>query len=259
MRGPPERRRTVCPDFCAGERLPADAQRGREPDGDRLHGTRRTAGGPRGEVNLQEISNAQKQLQSSETEYIKLDNRVTQVSEPQYVIDLKERLIALDEKIRRMGKNKKQMELSQLHREKKINHVMQSGEPEMFRDIQKHKFETTVAEQKLQEVDTGLEKGSSMIQEYTKRLGETNSLYRKLESEAVALDIQVGSINKTKEKPTATGEMCRRLQLVKDSIAKEINLIKTRYSVTLADFSTKKLGLQKKVGEVAEKIQKKNE
>ena len=215
--------------------------------------------GPRPELNEKELKNAEKQVAYAEAEFQKLTERVEQVSNPQYVIELKERLIAFDDRIRKMGKNKKKLEVAQIHREKKMHKVIEIGEPEMCQEIQKTKTEYTTMDKKAIDQDASLEKGAEMLKEYNKKMSELTSQFKKLETEATSLGMDVAAIVQGREKVDPLQEKHKTLEQAHSVLTKDINLIRTRHNVSFADFSKNKSRLHEKLSEVATKIQKKNE
>ena len=54
-------------------------------------------------------------------------------------------------------------------------------------------------------------------------------------------------------------EKYSKIELTRDGLNKEINLIRTRHKISQADFTTNKAALQKKLSALAEKVQKKNQ
>ncbi len=218
----------------------------------------KSTGGSRAEVDIKELENAEKQLAFSENEYATLSTRLEKVSNPQYTFELKERTLALDERIKHLGKGQKKMEVAQLHREKRIHQVVAVGEPETLQDIQHAKSEYTTAEGRIQDLEAGLERGAGMIQDYNKKMGELSALFRKLEAEAVELGIDPTVISR-KGKTNPLEERMKQLEQTKAYLLKDTNLIKTRHHVSLFDFVSGKAVLQKRLSDVAEKIQKKNE
>lgn len=181
------------------------------------------------------------------------------ISDPQYVINIKDRIAALDLKIHKAGKNKKKLEVAQFQREKQMNQVIENGEPELLRDIQKEKLELTLTEKKVAEQDSAIEKNSEMLQEYQKKQTELITNFKKLETDSKTLGIDANIINKPKGWVDPISTKYAKFVQRKENLIKEINLIKTRHNVTFADSGVERQKKQKKVSELAEKIQKKNE
>ncbi len=218
-----------------------------------------STGAQRGEVDLKEIENAEKQLESAQTEYQRLNARMEQVSNPQYILELKERILAMDGRMKRLGKNQKRLEVDQFHREKKINRVIEVGESEMFQDIQKAKTEYTIAETRILELDGTLERGAETVQDHSKKMSELSALMKKLVAEATELGLDPAVAMRQRDRVNPTEERFHRLQQAKDGLVKETTLIRTRHHVSLSDFLRKKSTLQKQLSVVAEKVQAKNE
>jgi len=215
----------------------------------------RAASGPRADVNLQEIKNAEKQLQTSEMESQKLTHRFEQVSDPQYLLDLKERIVALNHRIKKMGKNKKNLEVEQGLREKKMGKVIDDGEPEMLQEINQIKTERAMTEKKMKEVDDTLEKRSSALHDHATRLENAKNEWKKMTEEGTKQGVRIEAVSVDKDPTSAHGV----LQANKAGLVKTINLLKTRYNVTLGEYAQKKTAMQKQISAVAESLQAKNE
>jgi len=216
-----------------------------------------TARGPKPEVNAQEARNLEKMLNNLENEHKKVSGRLEEISNPQYLVDLKERIIALDLKIKKAGKNKKNLEVEQLLREKKIDKVIDVGEPEYAQEIGHIKTESNILDKKIRELDEALNRNSSTIEEIKQKTEEVKNQYKKLQETAEKEGINE-NINAT-AKTHDLDVKYRALQSAKESLTKTINLLKTRYTVTLGDYIQKKGNLQKNVSTAAVNVQSKNE
>ncbi len=218
----------------------------------------KSGGGPRSDVNLQEIRNAEKQLQVAEVEYERLSARLDQVGEPQYVLDLKERIVALNHRIKKMAKNKKTLEVEQIHREKRIGKVIDVGEPEQLQEINQLRTESVVIDKRTRELDENLCHRATALEDHSVRLDAGRGVWKRLCAEAEAAGIKLGA-QREDQKMTEAGEKTKTLEAARNGLRKAINLLKTRYNVTLGEYTQKKASAQKQLAALAESLQAKNE
>lgn len=219
----------------------------------------KTTAGVRRDLDQKEIDNAHKQLMNSENEYAKLAERIDQLSNPTYMTELKERIIAYNEKIKKMGKTKKKMEVAQIHREKAINKVIETGEPELLQQINGIKSESSICGKKLAEVDTSVEKRAEALTSSNQKLAELTGLLKAAEDEAAKLGIDPSAAYQPSNELSSNDIKFKSFEEKKNGVIQEINLIKTRLNVALGDYSQKKSKLQKALTTLAEQTQKKNE
>ncbi len=218
-----------------------------------------TVSGPRADVDMREFQNAEKQLQNAEVEYQRLAQRLEQVSNPEYMHDLKERLLALDVRIRKTEKSKKSMEVAQIHREKQIEQVIEDGEPQRLQEINQLRTEYAIAEKKTKELDEVLEKRAETLHDQNAHMTSTKETWKNLAEEATVYGISVEvDVAKTQREKGVAGRVAE-LQARKAALVKTINLVRTRHSVTLGDYMQKKTAMQKQLTEIAATFQAKNE
>ena len=215
-----------------------------------------TKGPPKPEVRLQEVKNAEKQLSILEIEYDRVSKRTEQLSNPQYLLDLKERLISLEHRIKKTGKNKKTLETEQVKREKIIDKVIEEGEPERLQEINHLKTEAAMFEKKLKEINEVLEKNGNSLTDMSQRMENAKSELKKLTDTADKQGVR---------EPTETAKThdlevrYKNLFFMKENLMKGINLLKTRFHVTMGDYSQKKVNIQKQISSIAVTLHTKNE
>jgi len=214
---------------------------------------------PNTEFYVKELQNAEKQLNNAETEYQKVSTRLTQISDPQYATELKERIIALSHRIKKAGKSKKSMEIEQLLREKRMEKTIEDGQSEFLSEINQIKSEESIIEKKHLDIDAEISKNTENLSEQNKKLAEVKEKFLKMCEEAKKYGIDpdlLGELSKEeKEKLEKNEELFKK----KDYLNKEINLIKTRSSVTLGDYIQKKTNLQKQLTVISKNLIEKNE
>lgn len=220
----------------------------------------RSVNGPRPEINIQELKNAEKQLYTVESEYERINARFGQVTDPQYVLDIKERILSYSEKIKKLEKHRKKMETDQFHREKQMKKVIDTGELEIAQHINAAKTDRLIVEGKLQEAENTISNGTSSLQNQEKKLEDLKALYQKQLKECETNKIDIKKLlGENKSNNTQKENDEKKLSQKKQSLIKEISLLKTRYNFTIGDFTQKRLTLQKQIEKTYEGIQKKDE
>lgn len=209
---------------------------------------------PREEVYSKEIKNAEKQLQNAEFEYQVMATRMEQISQPQYMEELKEKNITLTHRIKRMERSKKSMEVQQSHREKKMGKVIDVGESDIMQEIHRITAEIGNINKQITEADDILERRSKALHDHTSRLENAKSEWQKVENDAhsqgVELNVQLKKTNK---------EKFLELEEKKAALLKQVNLLKSRNTYSLSDYMQKKNSLQKMLTGTAQALQSKNE
>ena len=207
------------------------------------------------DIEAKELKNSQIELSYMENEYMKFIKRLEEVSDPSFFDNLKERIICLDEKIKKLKKGKKILEIDQLQREKRMDKVIEIGESDILAEIKKLKNDLTVICHKTLEVDKRLYKNNENIKELETKKQEFKKTLKKLgvESKAHGIDMsKKGSSNEILNK-------CKLLEQQKKSLYKATILIRTRHNVSVSDFNKESNKLNSQIANMSEKIQKKNE
>lgn len=208
------------------------------------------------EVDMKELENSKVQLSCAETEYLVCSRRMEVLADPQHVLQLKERIVALDEKIRKGLKAKKSLEVAQLHREKQMHQVIEVGESAMLMDIRKAKTDLAVYHNKLGEAETAFNRNEDVIEEFRKKQVKLEADLKELKHNARDMGIK---LSKPKKRTNDSLKKYKRLEQRMESLSKEVNLVRTRYNLTVSEFASEKNKLHKKMAHVNEEIQKKNE
>eukprot|EP01022_Parablepharisma_sp_SALTPOND_P001031 TRINITY_DN105458_c0_g1_i1.p5 TRINITY_DN105458_c0_g1~~TRINITY_DN105458_c0_g1_i1.p5 ORF type:complete len:241 (-),score=51.13 TRINITY_DN105458_c0_g1_i1:1406-2128(-) len=208
------------------------------------------------EVNEQEYRNFERQLKYMEAEYSQYKERVDQISDPQYTTELKERIVTLTHKMKKLEKRKKRMETNQKKKDKDIIKKVEI-EPELSQNVVLLTSEVSALDQKLKELDMKLGKNANSLQEQSAKLTAAKEHWKKVSEEATGLSIETGLSKEENKsgKKTPYEEAAAK----KAALEKTVNLLKTRYTVTLGEYTQKKIQLQNQVTNMAENIQRKNE
>ena len=189
-----------------------------------------------------------------EAEFKSCSERVELLSNPQYVPDLKQRILGLDVKIKKLGKNKKIMELSQKKTDDRFKKA-EDEEPELSLESTGLKKMVSTHLNKVKEVDLLMEKNGKSLTEMNTKMGELKGELKKLTDQATELSIdpngKSGGIKEVEEKFEVMAPK-------KEGLTKTLNLLKTRYNMTLGEYNQKTQKLQQELDEVAESVQAKN-
>lgn len=211
---------------------------------------------PRPEVEMKQLDNRGKMLANAEDEYMRVTERISQVSDPQYLVDLKEKIISLEHRIKKAEKVKKTLETEQLKRERKIDKVLEAGEAQMAREVSQLKSESVVFTKKLRDIDVILERTDSAepgLQAKVERLRRSwKELLEVAEKENVSLGLMEG--NKGKR----SGASKKEFKAKQDSLKKMINSMKKKYTVAMSDYTQKKSAIQKEITSITEAFNKVN-
>jgi len=195
-----------------------------------------------------------------EAEYNQYNERIAQISNPQYAAELKERIFALNQKVKKLEKSKHKMEVNQQKKDKVIIKKVEN-EPEISQALAELKNEVHNSDVKIKENDQKIDKNANSLQDQNAKMGVLKEQWKKLSDEATSLGIDPNKINEKEGSKTEKidensyeGKLAKKLAL-----EKTLNLLKTRYTVNLGDYTQKKIQLQEKVTKMAENIQEKNE
>jgi len=108
---------------------------------------------------------------------------------------------------------------------------------------------------KVKEVDLLMEKNGKSLTEMNTKMGELKGELKKLTDQATELSIdpngKSGGIKEVEEKFEVMAPK-------KEGLTKTLNLLKTRYNMTLGEYNQKNQKLQQELDEVAESVQAKN-
>ena len=202
------------------------------------------------EVDINRLKNARQELTYMENEYIKWLKRHEEVSDCQYVNDLKERIIVIDDRVKRMKKGKKLLEVERLHRENRMNKIIEIGKSDILVDMNKIKNDITVYQTKNTNLDQALERKENLIQRLRTKIEKLNITFNCLKTEI-----------STYKKSIQTPSNLRYYSTLKQRtlvLTKEINLIQTRNNIAYKDLANERLRLEKQIAEIENKIDQKN-
>ncbi len=194
----------------------------------------------------EETKNAEKQLAAAENEFQQLRSRLEQVSDPLYVNELKEHMLALAQRIRRADRNRRALTLEQLQRGKELNRAAEPARASV------EKEELDSVHTKVQGLEAVLQKNAVVMQEKTARLGQEKARWHKLDEEARGM----GILESEKEGPEANYD---RLMTIKTMIEKGINSIRTKRTVSAHDYAGEISELQTRLTGLTEMLHQKNE
>ena len=126
----------------------------------------------------EEIKNSDKQMMNLMNEHQRLQKRLEEVSNPNYMIDLRNSIKEAEDKIKELKKDKKALEVEQFRREKKMDKIINHGEPENMKSINDAQKELEVVTDKLNKLKAKKEQLSEFK---LKQDSQMDSLRQKLE------------------------------------------------------------------------------
>eukprot|EP01022_Parablepharisma_sp_SALTPOND_P000801 TRINITY_DN105069_c3_g1_i1.p2 TRINITY_DN105069_c3_g1~~TRINITY_DN105069_c3_g1_i1.p2 ORF type:complete len:286 (+),score=56.68 TRINITY_DN105069_c3_g1_i1:424-1281(+) len=204
------------------------------------------------------VESLKKVLNSVEIEHQQLVNRINQVSDPEYETELKEKLIVLEQRIKKTDKSRKNLEIDQMHRSKALNRVADAGECEMFAEINNVKKDLTIVDKKMAEVGEEIEKNAGTLQEKHAKMLEAKTTYKRLIGEANGLGIVDNDTNVQGDSKKIE-EIYKKLSERKWTLKKNVNALKAKENVDLHDYAKKVDTLETQLTKLAVKLQTKNE
>lgn len=95
------------------------------------------------------MKNSDKQMMNLMNEHQRLQKRLDEVSNPNYLIDLRNSIKEAEDKIKELKRDKKNLEVEQFRREKKMDKIINHGEPENMKSINDAQKELEVVTDKL--------------------------------------------------------------------------------------------------------------
>jgi hypothetical protein len=209
----------------------------------------------RGTVEVSEIKNSKRELNYMENEYMRLANRMEEVADPNYAIQLTERIMAIEDKIKKGRKGKKSMEVSQIHREKKMHKAIELGEPYLQREIEKYKADMMVLQIKVSDANMKIDKNANMLAAFYAKKNNLSSSLKELEKTADHMGISNG----TNKDTDVLKVQEKKLKLKQENLMREVKMVKTKGNIVKNEFNTKTNDLNTAISSLSNKIEKKNE
>lgn len=167
--------------------------------------------------------------------------------------------MTLDLRIKAISKKKKNIETTQHKRDIKITKAIEEEEPGLLHLISSGKKDKGIIDDKAKDTDEQLEKQKIALEKYETKISEANETWKKLSEEAQLLEIDISGIEGNTKKSSGEDKKYLDLETKKKSIESSLNLLKSRYTVTLGEYSQKKVHLQTEVEKMGESMKKKNE
>eukprot|EP00826_Nyctotherus_ovalis_P043270 TRINITY_DN4535_c0_g1_i23.p1 TRINITY_DN4535_c0_g1~~TRINITY_DN4535_c0_g1_i23.p1 ORF type:complete len:240 (+),score=64.95 TRINITY_DN4535_c0_g1_i23:708-1427(+) len=206
-------------------------------------------------IDINELKNSKRELDYMENEYLKLANRMEEVADPSYALELTERILTVDAKIKKGKKGRKRLEVDQVRREKKLDKAIKLGEPYLQKEIDKYKIEISIMQGKVAKANARLDRNADKLRELSIRRSQGNSSLRELEK--VAENVGVKENAGKNSDPVKAKE--KDLLLQQKNLMRDIRMINTKSYISKSEFKKKANTLNKEITEISDKIQKKNE
>ncbi len=206
-------------------------------------------------ASLEETKNVEKQLAAVQGEFLQLSARIKQVSDPQYVADLEERIVSMEQRMKKIGRNKRSLALDQLHRGKELRRIAESGEVELFADINSEKVSLAGTSAKIRELDAKLERNVGTIQEKSGKFAELRATWKKLSDEADSLGISLENDAVTADTQKRLGKLLAK----KEALQKVVSSLRIQGAVSSHEGLNKAAGLHAQIGRLSAQLQGKDE
>ncbi len=194
----------------------------------------------------------ERQLAELQAEYDSLSERLSAISGSEYAGDLRQRVLALDLRIKKMEKHRKGMELTQRKNASLIQHA-ENTLPEA--ELAGEKKLLVLDSARLKEMDAEIDRQSGSMGEFATVLDKTRSLHLRLSAEAKTLGIEVVP----NPKSVALCAKIKGLEEKKAALGKTVALVKTRHHMALGDYCERTARLQLEARRVAAELQRKSE
>ena len=87
------------------------------------------------QVREKELINSDKMTKNLFYEYEVLQKRYERMSDPLYINELRRKSVELDSRIRALNRDQKNLSIHQYRREKRLDKIIRTGEPENLKDV----------------------------------------------------------------------------------------------------------------------------
>jgi len=196
------------------------------------------------------FENLQKNLEQTEQEFNQIKARIEQISDPNYVPQLKEKLLVLDQRIKKIDKNRKILEKEQISLGKKLSE--NQTEYEIVSEINEFSTNIEITDKKLIEINQNIDKDAKILLDKNLKIAEQKLNLRKITDDANLLKIP---LNSNENSDSILSELIEK----KNFLAKSIFSIKSKYSVDFNDYKQKIIKKQNEIQKIAQKLLKKNQ
>ncbi len=183
--------------------------------------------------------------------------RLQQVADPQYLIDLKERVLACSERMKKIDKSKKSLMVQQMQREKTLSRELEKDEAEQWAEVTTMQSQFAALETKAKELNALIQTRAQSLQDKAVRLVNAKCEWKTLQDDAKTFSIP------TIMSLTGAGSALQlkhdELRRKKSELVKNGELIAGRNKVSLHNSVDKVAQLKQQIGNLAERLQRKNE
>jgi len=207
---------------------------------------------PLTEVTEKDLRSISQQIILAETEYTKLKERVEQVQDPKYLADLKERVVSLSLKLKKMEKGNKKIEVNNWKKDNSDDLESLKQETAMGQDLQ-------FIESKIKEQENKIFKQAETLKEQTCKLLDMRMAWKNVSEEGRAAGLEINDTIGLIQRGPKEEIKFSDSEIKRQSLEKTLNLLKTRYNVAAGEYAQKKMQLQAQINSVSEILQKKSE
>ena len=209
-----------------------------------------------------ELSTDRGKLNNLIQDYNKINERLQQVSNPEFFMLLKAREKEADTKTEQLKKRSKMMEIKQRQKDKDIAKTVQGGgKPEILEVMKKNQKELTILKEFVSDIDLKLDSINKKPEKYINSEKEKhNKRYNELLEECYNLDIDIKAADKREVKETPKTEALKKIKALKEKVETDMKNIESKQKLLQFEYSSrqKKLteeqtNLQNKVNEIKDK------
>jgi myosin heavy subunit len=219
----------------------------------------------------EEVKNSDKQIMNLMTEHQRLTKRLSEISDPSYMINLRNGIKEAEDKIKQLKREKKDLEVEQFRKERKMDKIITYNEPENMRGINDAQKELEVVSTKLNKLHQKREK----LQEFKATQDEQmaalknrlEKVMKKAEEYGINEDIKQEEIKMKEEKKMAEKEnLLRKKKIILqafDSQKKKVDLEIMKEKKDYKELCSKKkklnMQLDEKINVLKDKTEKMSE
>ncbi len=220
---------------------------------DKSEVTKAKTGTEAAELAEQELRNLEKQVQAAEAEYVKQKARIEQISDPQYLAELKEKIVTLTHKSKKLEKNRRHLESV---RKLQDRAALAETEPDLL-PASGLSNELSALDDRMKEWDGKISRQAQTLQEQSAKLADVRAGWKHVSDDAImqGVDPNDRADGKARQKADPVSD----LEAQRVAIEKTLNLLRTRHTVTSAEYAQKKAALQAQVNGVAVSVREKIE
>jgi len=200
----------------------------------------------RSKIEISVMENSKKELDYMENKYMKLASRIEEIADPNYAIELAERIMVIEEKIKKGKKDKKLMETDEIPgRNKRAN---------LQRDIERCKAYIAATQIKISEINKKIDENTNWLEAFHKKKNDSHTSFKELEKTA----IQMGICTSSNRNADLLKQQEKKLRFKEENLMRELKMMKTKGIIARNEYNSKVNELNTAINGLANRIEKKN-